>query len=76
MTRISTFTQQPGIISQMLRAQIQIVDDQRQVSTGYKADRCQGLARDTAALASAHAIESRTTQYIDLGRQIGGQVSL
>ena len=76
MTRISSFTQQQGVIGQMMRAQIQVADDQRQVSTGYKADRYQGLARDTAALVSARAIESRTTQYIDLGQQIGGQVSL
>jgi flagellar hook-associated protein 3 FlgL len=76
MTRISTLTQQQSIIGQMLRSQIQIADDQRQVSTGYKTDRFEGLARDTAALVSARAIESRTTQFVELGQQIAGQVSL
>lgn len=76
MTRISTLNQQQSVIGQMLRSQIELADSQRQVSTGYKADRYEGLARDTAALVSARAIESRTTQYIELGQQINGQLSL
>ncbi len=76
MTRISTFSQQQAVVSQMLRAQSQVADDQRQVATGYKTDSYKGIARDAAALVSARAIESRTVQFVKLGQQVGAQVSL
>lgn len=76
MNRISTLSQQQAVVSQMLRAQIQVADDQRQVATGFKADRYEGIARDAATLVSARAVESRTMQFIELGQQVGAQVAL
>ncbi len=75
MTRISTLAQQQTVVSQMLRAQTQAADSQRQVATGYKTDRFEGIARDTAALVSARAVESRTLQFIELGQQVSAQVA-
>jgi len=75
MTRISTLSQQQSIVSQMLRAQNLVADDQRQVATGFKADRYDGIARDAAALVSARTVESRTLQFIELGQQVGAQVN-
>lgn len=76
MTRISTFAQQQALISQMMRGQTQVADTQRQVATGYKSDRYEGIARDAAALVGARAIESRTRQFIELGSQVTGTVDI
>ncbi|MDO9462099.1 MAG: flagellin [Alphaproteobacteria bacterium] len=76
MTRISTLSAQQAVVSQMLRAQAQLADDQRQVATGYKSDTFKGIARDASALISAQAIDSRTTQFIELGQQVGAVVSI
>lgn len=76
MTRISTLSAQQAVVSQMLRAQAQVTDDQRQVATGYKTDSFKGLARDASALVSAQAIESRISQFIELGQQVGAKVSV
>lgn len=75
MTRISTLSQQQSIVTQMLRAQNLVADDQRQVTTGFKTDRYSGLARDVAALVGAQSVESRTLQFIELGHQVGAQVN-
>ncbi|MGK2873144.1 MAG: flagellin [Alphaproteobacteria bacterium] len=76
MTRISTLSAQQAVVSQMLRAQAQLADDQRQVATGYKSDTFKGIARDASALISAQAIDSRTSQFIELGQQVGAVVSI
>ena len=76
MTRISTLAAQQAVITQMLRAQTQVADTQRQVATGNRADTYEGIARDTAALVSAQAIDSRTLKFIELGNQVGAQVGL
>ncbi len=76
MTRISTLAQQQALVSQMLRAQTQVAESQRQVLTGQKADRYEGIARDASALISAQAIDSRTQKFIELANQVGAQVSL
>ena len=76
MTRVSTLAQQQAIVNHMARAQTQVADTQRQVATGYKTDRYEGIARDTPALISARAVESRTKQFIELGNQVGAQVAL
>lgn len=76
MARISNLSAQQSVVSQMLRAQTQVANDQRQVATGYKTDRYEGIARDAAAFVSAQAIESRTKQFVELGKQVGAQVSL
>ncbi len=76
MTRISTLSAQQAVVSQMLRAQARLADDQRQVATGYKSDTFKGIARDASALISAQAIDSRTSQFIELGQQVGAVVSI
>lgn len=76
MTRISTLAQQQAIVTQMLRAQTQVAESQRQVLTGEKSDRYEGIARDTSALVSAQAIDSRTLKFIELANQVSGQLSL
>ena len=76
MTRISSLAQQQAVVSQMLRAQTQVAESQRQVITGNKSDRYEGIARDVSALVSAQAIDSRTQKFIELGQQVGAQVAL
>lgn len=76
MSRISTLGQQQSVITQMLKSQVQAAETQRQVATGNKASSYSGIARDTAALISARALESRTTQFVDLGKQVGAQINL
>lgn len=70
MTRISTLSQNQAVVLQMLRAQSQVAETQRQVSTGEIAGRYSGMARDAGALISAKAVEARTLKFIDLGRQV------
>lgn len=76
MTRISSLAQQQALVSQMLRAQTQVAESQRQVLTGEKADRYEGITRDASALISAQAIDSRTQKFIELANQVSGQVIL
>lgn len=76
MTRIATLAQNQAVIAQMMRGQTQVADSQRQVATGNKADRFEGIARDAAALVGANAIASRTGQFIELGNQVAGTVNV
>lgn len=76
MTRVSSLGQQQAVVTQMLRAQSQVSDSQRQVATGYKTDRYSGIPLEAAALVGARSIESRTRQFIELGNQVSAQVAL
>lgn len=76
MTRISTFAQNQAVVAQMLRAQSQVADTQRQVSTGEISDSYKGMARNASALVGARAVESRTLKYIDLAKQAISRVDL
>jgi flagellar hook-associated protein 3 FlgL len=76
MTRISTLGQQQSLITQMLKGQVQAAETQRQVATGNKASTYAGIARETAALISARALESRTAQFVETGKQVSAQVDL
>ena len=76
MSRISTLGQQQSLVTQMLKGQVQAAETQRQVATGNKTSSYSGIARDTAALTGARALESRTAQFVDLGKQVSAQVGL
>jgi len=74
MTRISTYAQSQSIVAQMMRAQSQVADTQRQVATGEISDRYKGIAGGTSALVSAKAVESRTLKFMELGNQVINRV--
>ncbi|HZD26954.1 MAG TPA: flagellin [Alphaproteobacteria bacterium] len=76
MTRISTFAHSQALLQQMLRSQQAVVDSEKQVSSGKKADTIQGYARDANALLSTRSLGDRIQSYIDSNKELAGMLEL
>lgn len=74
--RVSTYSQNLNLLQQIQRNQAQAADDQRQVSTGRKADDYAGLGRNAAAVLGAHSLVARATAYAEVGKQVDARLTL
>ena len=70
MTRVSSFGHTQTLISELLRNQSQMFQDQQQVNTGKVASDYKGLAGQTATLLSAKTLQSRINQYTSAGTEV------
>ena len=76
MTRVSSFGHTQTLITELLRNQSNLFQDQQQVNTGKVASDYKGLAGQTAALLGAKTLQSRITQYTSAGTEIKGTLSI
>ena len=76
MTRVSSFGHTQTLISELLRNQSQMFQDQQQVNTGKVASDYKGLAGQTATLLSAKTLQSRINQYTSAGTEVKGVLSI
>src|SRR3546814_154659 len=74
--RICTYSQNITLLQQIQRNQAQAADDQRQVSTGLKADDYAGLGRNATTVLSAHSLVRRATAYGEITQQVGARLTL
>ncbi len=70
MTRVSSFGHSQTLISELLRNQSNLFQDQEQVNTGKVASDYKGLAGQTQTLLGAKTLQSRIDQYTSAGTQI------
>ena len=70
MTRVSTFGHTQSLISELLRNQSSLFQDQEQVNTGKVSSDYKGLAGKTESLLGAKTLLSRVTQYTSAGEQV------
>lgn len=61
--RVSSFGQQQLLVRSIMENQAQLFEDQRQVSTGKKADDFKGLAGETGTILGARSFKSRIETY-------------
>lgn len=61
--RVSSFGQQQLLIRSIMNNQAQLFEDQRQVSTGKKADDFKGLAGQTGTILGARSFKTRIETY-------------
>ena len=76
MTRVSSFGHTQTLISELLRNQSQLFQDQQQVNTGKVASDYKGLAGQTATLLGAKTLQTRIDQYKSAGQQIKGVLDI
>lgn len=76
MTRVSSFGHIQTMISDLLRNQSKMYEDQQQVNTGKVASDYKGYAGNTATLLGAKTIQTRIDQYTSSGQQVSGILSI
>ncbi len=63
MTRVGTFGHTQILVTRMLEQQRRVVDDQMQISSGYRAGQFKDFGRDLSTMLSAESTKSRTETY-------------
>ncbi len=75
MTRIATNVSNQVSLSELLRNQSDLLEAQKQVSSGKKASDLKGLAPQLGALNAAHSLSARTESFLQAGKQVSGRLA-
>ncbi len=76
MTRISTFSQNQGLLNELLRTQRQQAETSKQIATGKKVDQFKDLPGDTGVLMSARKIDINLEQYQTTSAEVLNSISI
>jgi flagellar hook-associated protein 3 FlgL len=76
MTRISTFSQGQALVSQMLRNQEFLRQEQTRVATGKNGDNLKDIARDANVLLSSRSVSARTESFMTANRELAVRMEL
>ncbi len=76
MTRVSNFAQSQALIVEVLKIQSRMLESERQVVTGKKAETYKDLPRESVILLSAKTVEARTIQYQQIGSELTRKLSV
>lgn len=74
MTRVSSFGHNQAMINGLLRNQQQLMETQKQLNTGKKADDYAGLSREVSPLVGAKSEKARTEQYLSAVEEVTGKL--
>lgn len=76
MTRVSSFGHMQSMLTDLLRNQSRVVENQEKINTGKVASNYKGLSRQAATLLGAKTLQTRTEQYISAGDHIKGVLQI
>lgn len=70
MTRVGTFAQSQAILAELTKSNDRIYKTQMQISTGKVAQQYREIPGDTGVLLSAKRVQTRTDQYVSIGKEL------
>ncbi len=76
MTRISTFSQGQSLLTQMLRNQEYMREQQTRVATGKNGDDLKSIARESSILLSSRTVSARTDSFMQANKELENRLEL
>ncbi|MBC8239809.1 MAG: hypothetical protein ISR50_01090 [Alphaproteobacteria bacterium] len=76
MTRISTFSQGQSLLTQMLRNQDYMREQQVRVATGKNGNDLKSIAREASILLSSRTVSARTDSFMQANKELANRLDL
>jgi len=76
MTRISTFSQGQSLLTQMLRNQDYMREQQVRVATGKNGNDLKSIAREASILLSSRTVSARTDSFMQANKELANRLEL